>query len=199
MRYRILPQFTFIAALLLSGCSFGSGRVADSLKIARTDRHSNWSIERISESPNVYRRSDPTEQGYSLFMTGIKECPIKEGRSSVATTRSLLVGLTDLRLRRQEEVSLNGAPALLSIIEAHFDGRPIALALYTIREQDCVRDYIAWLVTKDGSEKTVKDISIELETELDALQRFIAGAMSGGFKDGANFARSISEPTAGGG
>jgi hypothetical protein len=57
-----------------------------------------------------------------------------------ALTRQLLVGYRDLRHRSQETVTLDGRPALHTVVDVTLDGAPMTLDLYVQRRGNCIYD-----------------------------------------------------------
>lgn len=156
-------------ALLVSSCSLLGNTTVESVTLPANPSLEQISFEQISSSPNLYRKRGTSINGeYSVYMTAIKQCEVAEALSSIATTRQLLVGLRDIKVERQESTHLAGNRALLSVLDATLDGVPLKIALYTLRDQDCVTDYVIWL-----SEQDKKSLKALFERELPTFTPFL--------------------------
>ncbi len=82
-----------------------------------------------------------------LFVTAVRQCGIPEKLSYQATTRQLLVGMTNLELLSQTPVSIADTKALRSTFRGVIDADTVLAATFTQREDDCITDLVVWKAT----------------------------------------------------
>jgi hypothetical protein len=138
------------------GCSVGTPPEPTSLEVAE---RSLAALERCrplsSERARAYvYRCDTKDE--PLFVTTMRQCGVPDKLSYQATTRQLLVGITNLELLNQAPVTLTSAKALRSIVRGMLDADHILVATFTRRSEDCITDIVIWRAstasTESGSE-----------------------------------------------
>ena len=140
-----------LQAVIVASCSLSDiGIVSDtsrslSLPLPESSLRTSWSLLQRNRSPNLYELISPLSS--NAYVTAIQECDLRKKIPSAALWRQLFVGMQEIKVERQEEVSLGQTPALLSIIIASLDGVPVKLACYTVTQRNCVTDYIMWSQT----------------------------------------------------
>jgi len=107
-----------------------------------------------------------------LFLTALRACAIPEKLSYQATTRELLVGMTNIEVVRQEPVQLGSTKALHSVVSGMLDADPVRLSTFTLRKGDCITDLIMWdfvvenIASTDPSHSTFAAVSTALAQRL---------------------------------
>jgi hypothetical protein len=151
--------------LALGGCFLFAGSPADQTESLRLAWNNPSSCESRSESaPFIYRCA---QEARASFVTGLRDCGIKEKFTTQATTRQLLVGIANLQIVKQEPFDVEAArPALLTSMRGVLDATPVMVTVVTERipneGHDCIVDYVFWQRTTFGS---ADDSSLrELET-----------------------------------
>ena len=109
-----------------------------------------------------------TADGLQAFATTVEECGISDKFTTRATTRQLLVGLTDIKFLSQDAATYGDNRGLLSIISAKYDIDPINLVVFSSRTDNCVKDTIVWKQASLEAEEN-KDLSSGLETLLKSI------------------------------
>ena len=104
-----------------------------------------------------------------VFVTAVEECPIPLSRTPLATTRQLLVGLDNLSLDGSEKIQLNARPATRTRARASLDDTPLILVVYTVRNQDCIRDYVTWYQSSPASMEYDQMVDAPIEALLGTL------------------------------
>lgn len=148
----------FLATSLTVTCSIGCFVVPDSDPTesipfsTEPTSAANCVVSSLSSRPFVYRCTvtvPGTDTPSDLFATIVRDCSIPEKFTTQATTRQLLIGLTDITVVKQSGVDIATHRALLSLVRAQLDATPVALATITRREQvtsgvACISDLIVW-------------------------------------------------------
>jgi hypothetical protein len=83
----------------------------------------------------------------SLFVTAMQQCGVPDKLSYQATTRQLLVGITNLELVNQTPVAIRDTKALRSTFRGVIDAETILGATFTHRSDDCITDLVVWRLT----------------------------------------------------
>lgn len=138
---RRLVQSTLLM-LLCTSCSLFGGTHSDSLEI-HSPRGDSFQVTEIGSSPFVYRVASSSDSAPG-YITAIRDCNQGKKSTEKATTRQILIGFDDLRIRRQEAVTIADHHGLASAVEATYDGTPIDLYFYSIKESTCVVDLVLW-------------------------------------------------------
>lgn len=103
--------------------------------------------ERLSESPFLYRLSAGAE---TTYLTAIQDCQDKRP-NTLSSTRRLLVGLKQLRIRAQSSEQVLGHNLLVSLIDAELDSQPIQLISLSAQVENCVKDFVLWSAASKDS------------------------------------------------
>lgn len=82
-------------------------------------------------------------------MTAIKDCENKKSRSALVSTRQLLVGMKDIKIVSQNEISLNDTHALRTHVRARLENHALDLLTYTVPDQSCLFDFVLWRSSVD--------------------------------------------------
>jgi len=142
--HRIPPLALLIATVSL-GCSSGSRPAPPAIfelsssTLSETKECSN--VNTVRGASHVTRCTTPNG---NIFLTEMRDCSIPEKFSYKATTRQLLVGLSDLTALKQQAVELGERKVLRSLFSATLDADKVFVATFTFREGDCVTDLICW-------------------------------------------------------
>lgn len=84
-----------------------------------------------------------TEAG-PLFATILEDCSIPEKFTFQATTRQLLVGMSDMAIISQTPVTAGAKNQLHSVVKGAIDAAPVLLSFFTSRRNGCVTDLVMW-------------------------------------------------------
>ena len=123
----------------LISCSFSSATHTSFVKPA----DSRLSFDRVSTEPLVYRADD-------VFLTMLKECPVREETPLPGFTRELFIGLEGLQIERQTTENVEGTNVFETEASASLDGKPLRLLSLSVRAHDCVQDVLFWSRVEDG-------------------------------------------------
>jgi hypothetical protein len=141
---KLAPMVLLITTLAV-GCSSGSRETPPAaLELPSTslsDTKECSSVDSVKGASHVRRCTTPTGD---VFLTEMRDCTIPEKFSYQATTRQLLVGLTDLTAIKQQAVELGARKVLRSLFSATLDADKVLVATFTFREGRCVTDLICW-------------------------------------------------------
>ena len=83
----------------------------------------------------------------ALFVTAMQQCGVPDKFSYQATTRQLLVGITNLEFVNQSPVAFGDSKALRSTFRGVIDAETILGATFTHRIDDCITDLVVWKLT----------------------------------------------------
>jgi hypothetical protein len=169
--------FSFLYLFLLLGavtaCSLPIGDTSESFPLAPTTLRQIPDCAALPEqrNPTIYRC---TGTASPMFITIVKDCSVSEKFSHRATTRQLLVGITNLKVLNQEPVSLGGSKALRSVVEGSLDVDSVLISTFTVRHDSCVTDLVVWQASGEKpsaplSENIVRE-TITRETQIAMFQ-----------------------------
>ena len=130
--------------LSVSACS-GPTQTTHSLRIAPEVLQSSNLCEGFdggSSAPNSVIRCQ-TVAG-PLFATILEDCAIPERYTFQATTRQLLVGMTNMSIISQTPLLSGSTKTLHSVVRGSIDAEPVLLSLFTSRKGGCVTDLVIW-------------------------------------------------------
>lgn len=152
----------------LTSCSIFSGNKIDSLPVSPID---GVTLSEVSEDPFLYKLAvTDGDNSRDLFLTRIQECGVKDSTPSVATTRQLLVGFSNIDLRSQDYVPLNGRNILRSNLSAKLDDKPVSLTCYTVRDSGCVQDVLFWsFLDEKSDDKSLQNLDNVAQGLLNAI------------------------------
>lgn len=80
----------------------------------------------------------------SLFVTAMQQCGVPDKFSYQATTRQLLVGITNLEFVNQTPVPIGDRKVLRSTFRGMIDAEKILGATFTHRSDGCITDLVVW-------------------------------------------------------
>jgi hypothetical protein len=184
--YRFLVRgartsFAFIAPLLVSGCSVlpaeDTTKSLDLPEGAIEGVPECRSTDHLSTTPSVYKCQTDREP---VYFTSLRDCSLPEKFSHQATTRQLLIGVTNLHMVRQEPVLIGNMKALHSLVDGVIDVDPVILSTFTFRKGNCVTDLVVWRVLP------IQDQPTEQSDDFSAFsrrlaERLVASNAIGGF------------------
>jgi hypothetical protein len=129
---------SFALALGTWGCSVFSTDSSTSLALEPLREQGTW--QRVQASPYVYQSTELQE----TFLTGIRDCSPGKIPSPAVAARQLLVGLKEIRIEEQRQVTVADFPALHSRIRARLEDAPLDLEAVTLTHNGCVYDFVLW-------------------------------------------------------
>jgi hypothetical protein len=94
-----------------------------------------------------------------VFVATLKDCSIPEKLSFQATTRQLLVGLTGMKVVKQEPVPVGSVNMLQSVVTGAIDADPVMMSTFTYRDKSCVNDIILWQGMQSAQEPSQATIA----------------------------------------
>ena len=167
-----LPRtlLAFFAAVTVTSCSLQAANTSESFPLAPTTLTQIPDCSAVAEqrNPTIYRCAGASAP---MFVTVVKDCGVSEKFSHRATTRQLLVGITNLKVLNQEAVNLGSSKALRSVVEGTLDVDPILISTFTVRHDSCVTDLVVW---QASLEKAPASLSENLAQETIARETQIA-------------------------
>lgn len=124
---------------------------ADQLSIALSDAAgqrwpAGWQVEQIDNNPYLYkiRPGKSSFEHGPAFATAIKDCDAPKSAGADATTRQLLVGMTDIEILHEEDFAYDNNRIFYKQIAAVLDDTPLKLLTFTARNGRCVQDAVIW-------------------------------------------------------
>jgi hypothetical protein len=158
--FRLRARHSFLVLTMLPavmlGCS--STPAPTTVPIEQTVLQSS-ECQAMSSSPKPSRVYSCKSDIGSVFVATLKDCSIPEKFSFKATTRQLLVGLTEMKVVKQEPVPATPTNMLQSVILGTIDADPVMMSTFTFREKDCVNDIIIWQGIKSSEEPSNDSIT----------------------------------------
>lgn len=140
-----------VSGLFLTSCSIFRGSSSTSLPLPVLETQSSLSFERITQNSNLYQLLDD-QRPIGIFLTSIQDCSFEKPTPSAVTTRQLLVGLTEIKLEKQEKIHFGDMAALRSIITAKLDTNLLRIVCFTVQKESCITDLVLWS-TLDGEQR----------------------------------------------
>jgi hypothetical protein len=157
------------AYALLCGCSSTSAPITVPIESTVLAHEDCQRLATSSASSVVYQcKSDVGP----VFVATLKDCSIPEKFSFQATTRQLLVGLTGMRVVKQEPVPVGSVNMLQSVITGAIDADPVLMSTFTYRKKNCVTDIVLWQGAASPNELSNEQVSAFGESS-----RKLAGAL----------------------
>ena len=154
LRYYV-PRFVCCTAYILAlcSCSISNPIKANSLVLPKgpLDSQSSYYLEEIDQDPYLYKIIDHSGNAQTppSFVTAVKQCGgVGRTTSTTATTRQLLVGLSDISIKRQAPLVVAQNKVLFSLLQARLDNKDLTVLSFSSRDDHCVTDLVAWNQTK---------------------------------------------------
>ncbi|RMF92576.1 MAG: hypothetical protein D6736_03260 [Nitrospinota bacterium] len=143
------PLF-FPLLLLITGCATSSGLLVerwymnDAKGIIAPLPGEYWELVSQNGTRLAFRHR-VSSAGILLNTT----CGRDEHLSLPLLTRHLFFGFEQKEILEQEEVKIQGIPALKSLLRAELQGMPLQIASYVIRYRSCVYDFVYYAHPQD--------------------------------------------------
>lgn len=125
----------------LSGCSSPLLPKVSPIEVSRLEDIHCSEADAQGGKVRFYKCALNEEQA---FVFNITDCSQPEPLTLSATTRRLIVGMLDTTILEQHPNGSGSRPVLRSLISGVMDATPIVMAVYTVRENSCIEDFIVW-------------------------------------------------------
>lgn len=137
-------SFAVILLLWTLGCGAATP-TTHSVRITPEVLHSSNRCQGFDGGPTVPNSviNCQTDAG-PLFATILEDCSIPEKFTFQATTRQLLVGMSDMAIISQTPVTAGAKNQLHSVVKGAIDAAPVLLSFFTSRRNGCVTDLVMW-------------------------------------------------------
>lgn len=164
-------SFAVTLILWTLGCGAATP-TTHSVRIAPEVLHSSNRCKGFDGGPTVPNSviTCETEAG-ALFATILEDCSIPEKFTFQATTRQLLVGMTDMSIVSQTAVSAGATKQLHSVVKGAIDAAPVLLSFFTSRRDGCVTDLVMWKGVPQG------EVAPEVLTQFTSASRELASIL----------------------
>lgn len=161
---RGVTAFIIVVAFLHSGCSVFEPVPARSLPIVKAGMPEQ--VSELRKSPYVYLLTFPDRPIPDLYLTVLEECNLAETLSGNATTRQLFIGLKQLSIENQKRLKVGDRTIFRSVARARLEEVPLTVVSYSLRDKDCVRDYVSWFPW-ETTQPLLEDMLSPLDTMLE--------------------------------